>query len=188
MIVGLKGVIESLESNSLHLDVSGVVYEVFTPLKELEDLTIGESIKLHTEYIVREDSQQLYGFSDRTSLSIFRELLKVNGVGAKVGLAILSTLSIEELLYAIESGDEKSLVKVPKIGVKSAKRLINELQGLRDKFQIETSSKDVSEKSIAIQALEQLGFNRQDILKSVEIVKAENHKDIIREALKMLTK
>jgi Holliday junction DNA helicase RuvA len=187
LIVGLKGSIESLESNSIYLDVNGVIYEVFMTLPDLEGVEEKREVSIHIHQIFREDSVELFGFLERSGKNLFRELIKISGVGSKVAMAILSTISGSELLQIIENGDEKALTKVPKIGAKSAKKILTELTFIKDRLDISGDSVS-SEKSIAIQALEQLGFNRKDILSAVDGVSSENHSDIIREALQKLAK
>ena len=183
MIVGLKGVVEYIDTNSIYIDVQGVVYEVFTTLTDLDKIEKKENISIYIEQIIREDSSNLYGFLRKDTKLFFRELIKITGVGAKVAIAILSTISEVELIEIIERGDEKALVKVPKIGLKTAKRVLNELIEIKDRLKVSGTSSGNSEKSISIQALEQLGFNKKDILKFVNESQMEKHQDIIKEAL-----
>lgn len=190
MIAVLKGVVDEVDSNSIYLDVNGVIYEVYLSLFDLESCKVGERIKIYIEEIIREDSYTLFGFLKRGERDIFRELIKINGIGAKVAMAILSTLSIDELLHILDTNNEKALTKVPKIGLKTAKRILNELIDLRDKIasSIDIQDGETQEKRIAIEALEQLGFKRSDILKVVNQIETKPHQEIIREALRQLTK
>jgi len=190
LIAVLKGVVDEVDSNSIYLDVNGVIYEVYLSLFDLESCKVGERIKIYIEEIIREDSYTLFGFLKRGERDIFRELIKINGIGAKVAMAILSTLSIDELLHILDTNNEKALTKVPKIGLKTAKRILNELIDLRDKIasSIDIQDGETQEKRIAIEALEQLGFKRSDILKVVNQIETKPHQEIIREALRQLTK
>ncbi len=110
------------------MTTSGVGYEVELPIQTFCQMTLGEMTTLHTHLVVREDAQLLYGFIGRTEREVFRRLLKITGVGAKMALAILSTLSLAELKRAAMSDNEDSLVRVPGIGKKTAQRLIIELK------------------------------------------------------------
>ena len=189
MIVGLKGVVEKIQTNSIYLDVQGVVYEIFITLIDLEQIEKGSKLKIHIEQIIREDSNNLYGFLKIETKLFFKELIKITGVGAKIAIAILSTISEIELIDIIERGDKKALAKVPKIGLKTAKRILNELIDIKDRLIVSGStSSEKSEKSIAIQALEQLGVNRNIILKIVNETQMNRHQDIIKESLGKLAK
>ncbi len=129
MIGRLTGVLLEKNPPSLLVDVQGVGYEVDVPMSTFYALPAqGEAVALFTHLVVREDAQLLYGFGSRTERVLFRALLKVNGVGAKVALAILSGLSTDEFLACIASKDVTALVRVPGIGKKTAERLLVELQ------------------------------------------------------------
>ena len=129
MIGCLIGEIISIETApSVLLNVNGVGYEIDTPLSTFCQLQKGQKVTLWTHLVVREDAQQLYGFLDTQEKSIFKTLLKVNGVGPKMALGILSTLSVELLIQTIEHDDVNTLVKVPGVGKKTAERLLIELR------------------------------------------------------------
>lgn len=129
MIGRLTGVLLEKNPPEILIDVQGVGYEVDAPMSTFYALpNLGESISLFTHLLVREDAQLLYGFATRTERVLFRALLKVNGVGAKVALAILSGLSTNEFLTCIATKDVAALVRVPGIGKKTAERLLIELQ------------------------------------------------------------
>jgi Holliday junction DNA helicase RuvA len=189
MIIGLKGAVDEIGGGSISLDVHGVIYEVFLTIKDCENISIGENIKLHIVEIIREDSYSLYGFLRIETKLFFNELLKINGIGAKVAIAILSTISESEFVSIIETNDEKALVKVPKIGLKTAKRVIAELIDKVDTFrEIVGGNRENSEKDIAVQALEQLGFNRSDILQILKETELKKHQEMIKFALQKLAK
>lgn len=187
MIVGLKGIIDKINSNSIYINVNGVVYEVFVTLIDLNNLEVNKNIEIKIIQIIREDSDNLYGFMKDETKLFFSELIKINGVGAKVAMAILSTISESELVEIIRNSDEKALVKVPKIGLKTAKRILIELTSIQDRFQIVQTPLN-SERNIAIQTLEQLGFNRNEVIKLVNHSKYEKHQDIIKESLGKLAR
>jgi len=187
LIVGLKGIIDEIKSNSIYLNVNGVIYEVFTTLIDLNNLKVKENLEIKVIQIIREDSDNLYGFLKDETKIFFSELIKITGVGAKVAMAILSTITESELVEIIQNSDEKALIKVPKIGLKTAKRILIELVSVQDKFQTSQTPTN-NEKSISIQTLEQLGFNRNEIIKVVNQSKFEKHQDIIKESLGKLSR
>ena len=200
MIGCLIGEVFALEAPTVLLNVNGVGYEVDTPLSTFCQLQKGQKVTLWTHLVVREDAQQLYGFSDAQEKIIFRTLLKVNGVGPKMALGILSTLSTELLIHTIEHDDINTLIKVPGVGKKTAERLMIEL---RDRFKTlaqSTSSNPVAATQIqfmanspiaeAEAALQSLGYKPIEAQKAVAAVKADytESADIIRAALKSMMK
>ncbi|MBN6512885.1 Holliday junction branch migration protein RuvA [Acinetobacter pittii] len=199
MIGCLIGEVFALEAPTVLLNVNGVGYEIDTPLSTFCQLQKGQKVTLWTHLVVREDAQQLYGFSDAQEKTIFRTLLKVNGVGPKMALGILSTLSVELLVHTIEHDDINMLVKVPGVGKKTAERLMIEL---RDRFktlaqgtstvatmpQIQfAANSPVAEAEAALQSL---GYKPLEAQKAVAAVKADytESADIIRAALKSMMK
>ena len=131
MIGCLIGEVLALEAPTVLLNVNGVGYEIDTPLTTFCQLKKGQNITLWTHLAVREDAQLLYGFLEAQEKTIFRTLLKVNGVCPKMALGILSTLSVELLIHTVEHEDINTLIKVPGVGKKTAERLMIEL---RDRF------------------------------------------------------
>ena len=201
MIGCLIGEVFALEAPTVLLNVNGVGYEIDTPLSTFCQLQKGQKVTLWTHLVVREDAQQLYGFSDTQEKIIFRTLLKVNGVGPKMALGILSTLSIELLIHSIEHDDINTLIKVPGVGRKTAERLMIEL---RDRFKALAHSSSSSANSTTTQiqfmanspiaeaeaALQSLGYKPIEAQKAVAAVKADytESADIIRAALKSMMK
>ncbi|KAF7275657.1 hypothetical protein GWI33_011456 [Rhynchophorus ferrugineus] len=202
MIGSLTGEVFYLEAPTVILNVAGVGYEVDTPLSTFCQLKKGEKVTLWTHFVVREDAQQLYGFLDMQDKIIFRTLLKVNGIGAKMALGILSSLSVEMLIHTIEHEDVNTLVKVPGIGKKTAERLIIEL---RDRFKAlgkATSDSSHSPNLERLQflpdspvaeaeaALVSLGYKPVEAQKAVAAVKADiqDSAELIRAALKSMMK
>lgn len=132
MIGRLTGSLLEKNPPTLLLDVQGVGYEIDAPMSTFYALpALGENVSLLTHMVVREDAQLLYGFATKTERVLFRALLKVNGVGAKVALSILSGMSADEFISCVATKDITALVRVPGIGKKTAERLLVELQ---DKF------------------------------------------------------
>ncbi|MCF0265853.1 Holliday junction branch migration protein RuvA [Acinetobacter guillouiae] len=200
MIGCLIGEVLALEAPTVLLNVNGVGYEIDTPLSTFCQLQKGQKVTLWTHLAVREDAQLLYGFSNAQEKTIFRTLLKVNGVGPKMALGILSTLSVEMLVNTVENGDVKTLVKVPGVGAKTAERLMIEL---RDRFKaFATGTTPSNSTSTQIQftgnsavaeaeaALQSLGYKPLEAQKLINAVKADytEASDIIRAALKSMNK
>ncbi|MFC0179171.1 Holliday junction branch migration protein RuvA [Thorsellia kenyensis] len=132
MIGRLRGVVALKQPPLVLLDVSGVGYEVLMPMTCFYDLPdIGQIAQVLTHFIVREDAQLLYGFNHESERALFRELIKVNGVGPKLALAILSGMSAETFIQTVENQDAKSLTRLPGVGTKTAERLVVEM---KDKF------------------------------------------------------
>ena len=132
MIGRLAGTLIEKMPPQLLLDVAGVGYELEVPMSTFYELPErGESVVLVVHMVVREDAQLLYGFATRQERALFRLLLKVNGVGAKVGLAILSTMNATDFALAVDREDIATLVRIPGIGKKTAERLVVEM---RDKL------------------------------------------------------
>ena len=200
MIGCLIGEVFALEAPTVLLNVNGVGYEIDTPLSTFCQLQKGQKVTLWTHLVVREDTQQLYGFNDAQEKTIFRTLLKVNGVGPKMALGILSTLSIDMLIHTVENGDVKTLVKVPGVGTKTAERLMIELRDRFKAFSNSTASNNSTSTQIqftgnsavaeAEAALQSLGYKPLEAQKLIQAVKADftEASDIIRAALKSLNK
>lgn len=200
MIGCLIGEVFALEAPTVLLNVNGVGYEIDTPLSTFCQLQKGQKVTLWTHLVVREDAHQLYGFSDAKEKIIFRTLLKVNGVGPKMALGILSTLSVDMLIHTVEHGDVKTLVKVPGVGTKTAERLMIELRDRFKAFSTTTVSNNTASTQIqftgnsavaeAEAALQSLGYKPLEAQKLIQAVKADftEASDIIRAALKSLNK
>lgn len=186
MIVGLEGIIEYKEPTLVHLNVNGIVYEVFISLHSYASLS-GERCKLYTTHIVREDAQQLYGFSQKSEKILFEGMLKINGIGPKAALAICSTFTPEQFAGIISSKDVNALKKVPGIGPKSAARIMVELAGF-DAVLLSSGPSVSSAASEASMALESLGFKREQIAKALSASSATDTASLVKEALKQLQK
>lgn len=133
MIGRLKGILVHKSPPNLMVDVGGVGYELEAPLSTCFLLpAVGETVQLRTHLHVREDQQILFGFATETERRLFRDLLKVSGVGAKTALGILSGMSVEAFVRAVAGGDVAALVRLPGVGRKTAERLIVDL---RDRVQ-----------------------------------------------------
>lgn len=161
MIASISGTIQRIEANSLVIAVGGVGVRISVPRTVLEDVGgVGRSIHLHTHLIVREQELALYGFETIDDLQLFEVLLGVNGVGPKVALAILSTLSPEMLKSAIMREETAVLQRVPGIGKKTAERIMFQLRDKLDLTQVSTAVPLVSDVDTdVIDILTGLGFS-----------------------------
>lgn len=184
MIVGLEGVIIAKEPTSVHINVSGVIYEVFISLNCYTKLVEGKNF-LHIQQIIREDAQVLYGFVDKIEKKLFCELIKINGVGGKVAMAILSTYTPQTFSQILETKDITALKKVPGIGPKSAGRILVEISGFSTDMQLSSSSDDTTQEE-AILALESLGFKREDAKKALDGNSGDTTAEKVRYALKKM--
>ncbi len=132
MIGRIRGILIEKEPADIQVEVGGIAYEVQVPMSTLFKLPeIGEVVTLHTHFVVREDAQQLFGFIGVKDKALFRTLIKVNGVGPKMALGILSSIDSDALVGLVLNNDIAALVAMPGIGKKTAERLVIEL---RDKI------------------------------------------------------
>ena len=186
MIAGLKGKVEYKEPNVVHLDVGGVVYEVFISLQTFSALS--GTVHLHTVHIVREDAQQLYGFASKTEKSLFERLIKINGVGPKVAMAICSTYTPQQFAALISANDISGIKRVPGIGPKSAGRILVELNGFDSELLESSQSSEPKGRahSEATEALEALGFKKEQISKALSQCSSGDTASLVKEALKYL--
>lgn len=199
MIAYIKGNLEMKFENYVVVDVGGIGYKIFMSEKGIEELgSIGEKVKVHTHYHVREDDISLYGFNTNEELKMFELLLGVSGIGAKSAINMLSNITPSSFALAVITNDTSKLVKIPGIGAKSAARIVLEL---KDKLKtVEATKKEEGEltKVIeednklteAISALQVLGYNKKEIEKVLEKINKDNLslEDIIRTALSILGK
>jgi Holliday junction DNA helicase RuvA len=188
----LTGVLLEKNPPQVLLDVSGVGYEVEVPMSTFYNLPAnGERVTLHTQFIVREDAQLLYGFATERERATFRQLLKVNGIGAKSALGILSGLSVDDLAQAITLQEPGLLTRIPGIGKKTAERLLLEL---KDKLgaAIATTSGGAATPNPGhdtLNALLALGYNEREALSAVKQLPPDlSVSEGIRQALKTLAK
>ena len=192
MIGSLRGRLAAKHAPHIVLECSGVGYEVETPMSTFLDLPeIGTELFLHTHLLVREDAQILYGFATDEERTLFRTLLKVNRVGAKMALGVLSAMSANDFRRCVEYEDAATLSRVPGIGKKTAERLIMEM---RDKIGDvgaptlpgQKVSVEASPKSEATDALVALGYKVNEVNKLLGKldIDEQSAEDIIRQALR----
>ncbi|MEI5638292.1 MULTISPECIES: Holliday junction branch migration protein RuvA [unclassified Pseudoalteromonas] len=129
MIGKLNGILLEKQPPEILLDVNGVGYEVQMPMTCFYELpNVGEKVSVFTHFVVREDAQLLFGFNSKIARTLFRTLIKANGVGPKLGLAILSGMSAEQFVNCVNNDDATTLVKIPGVGKKTAERLVLEMK------------------------------------------------------------
>jgi Holliday junction DNA helicase RuvA len=195
MIGSLRGRLIFKQAPQIVIECQGVGYEVETPMSTFLDLpATGQDLFIYTHHLVREDAQTLYGFTSEKERELFQALLKISGVGAKMGLAILSAMGVADFQRCVEYEDAAMLVKIPGVGKKTAERLIIEM---RDKVAKLSSASgtarvavDASPRSEAVDALISLGYKPKEVNKLIGDMDVEkcSAEDIIRLALKHAAK
>jgi Holliday junction DNA helicase RuvA len=197
MIGFLNGTLRAADAPIILIDVQGVGYEVEVASSTIFNLPqLGESLMLFTHLVVRDDAHLLFGFLSESERLLFRTLIKVNGVGAKLALTILSGMTADELHFSVQNDDTASLVRVPGIGKKTAERLIVELRDKLPKLESvaangsKAKEGSVGEAQEAISALVSLGYKSQEAIKMVRAIETDGLDSgaIIRHALQQVGK
>ncbi len=192
MIGRLTGVLLEKNPPQILLDVQGVGYELDVPMSTFYNLpALHEKVVLHTQFVVREDAQLLYGFLTHEERIAFRQLLKISGVGPKLALSVLSGLSLNDLAAAVVNKDAGRLTKIPGVGKKTAERLLLELQGKFVATGVNATSSTIthSANNDIVNALQALGYNEKEAdWAAKQLPKDANVSDGIRQALKLLSK
>ena len=198
----IKGELAEVNTDHIVIDVGGIGYMIYIPAQSLNYLPgIGEMLKVHTYLYMREDAMILYGFLTKDDLEMFKLLITVSGIGPKGGLAVLSTLSSDDLRFAVLSGDSKAISKAPGFGSKSAQRVIIDLKdklSLEDAFEKKLEhenekinvSSNSQVKNDAVMALNALGYSSTESLKAVskvEITDDMDVEDVLKAALKHMS-
>jgi Holliday junction DNA helicase RuvA len=166
MIVGIEGIVEHKEPTSVHINAGGLIHEVHVSLNTSAAIA-DKRIRLYITQVIREDAHLLFGFMDKNEQKMFDTVLKINGVGPKVGLAICSTFTPETFARIVADKDVAMLKRVPGIGPKAASRILVELAD----FIVHGTDGEGSESgatSEAALALESLGFKKEAIAKALE--------------------
>jgi Holliday junction DNA helicase RuvA len=193
MIGRLRGTLISKQPPSLLVEVAGVGYEVEAPMSTIYDLPgIGKEVILLTHHAVKEDSVTLYGFLHEAERALFRNLLKVSGIGAKIALAVLSGVATDHFARLVHAGDVVALTKIPGIGKKTAERIVVELRDRLDGVSglpgtsMHAAGAPLDAAGEASVALQQLGYKPAEVTRLVQKVAAEgdNAEAIIRKALR----
>ena len=191
MISYIKGILEDMSPGMVVVDNHGIGYQMMVPMRGESFPKIGQEIKIYTHMHVREDDVSLFGFLSKEEKEAFELLIGVNGIGPKVGLSVLSTLSVYELKMAVISEDVKTISKTPGLGPKGAKKLILEL---KDKLSFEELEEDgvgaeifdtFADSSdsvmITIEGLVSLGYSKSEA--AIAVNKVEDAKDFTPEEL-----
>ena len=191
MISYIKGILEDMSPGMVVVDNRGIGYQMMVPMRGESFPKIGQEIKIYTHMHVREDDVSLFGFLSKEEKEAFELLIGVNGIGPKVGLSVLSTLSVYELKMAVISEDVKTISKTPGLGPKGAKKLILEL---KDKLSFEeleedgvgaeifnTSGDSSDSVMITIEGLVSLGYSKSEA--AIAVNKVEDAKDLTPEEL-----
>lgn len=200
MYAYIKGELAEINPDHIVIEAGGIGYRIFIPGQAFEYLpAAGEQLKVYTYLYMREDAMILYGFLSKDDLELFKLLISVSGIGPKGGLAILSTLSADDLRFAVLSGDAKAISKAPGVGGKTAQRVILEL---KDKLSLEDAFEKKEEhvqmqsgaghlvKNDAVLALTALGYSSAESLKAVSAVTITDDMDVeavLRAALKQMS-
>lgn len=202
MYAYIKGELAEKNIDHIVVEAGGIGYLIYVPAKSIDYLPDeGDQIKVYTYLYIREDAMVLYGFLTKDDLEIFKMLITVSGIGPKGGLGILSTLSADDLRFAILSGDSKTISKAPGIGAKTAQRVIIDL---KDKMSLEEAFEkkldnnadgvqktlNSSIKNDAVMALSALGYSSAESLKAVskvDITDDMDVEDVLKLALKNMS-
>ncbi len=192
MIGRLTGLILEKQPPLVLVDVQGVGYEINVPMSTFYNLpAVGVKVTLHTYLVVREDVHLLFGFATEAERQVFRQLVKISGVGARTALAILSGLSVSDLHQAVAAQDSRQIIKIPGIGKKTAERLLLEL---RDKLSttmvgIDSSIPSSKVSGDVLNALLSLGYNDREASWAIKQLPSDvTVSEGIRQALKLLSK
>lgn len=198
MIGRIRGTLIEKQSPDILIDVNGVCYEIQVPMTTAYHLPKeGQEIQLFTHFVVREDAQLLYGFYQQQDKDLFRTLIKVNGVGPKMALAILSGMDTEAFVRTVQNNDITAMVSMPGIGKKTAERLIIEMRDRLSEWEIaidtgeDSSAAGSSISRDAETALLALGYKPQQASQAVKAVlkdypDVEDSEALIRLALKSM--
>ncbi len=176
----IKGIVTIIESNYIVLDNNGIGYLIYT--SNPYSFNINDEYKVYVYQNVKEDEISLYGFKEKDEKDLFMKLIDVKGLGPKMALGIIAG-NTNDVISAIERGDINYLKKFPKVGDKVARQIVLDLKG-----KLIDSETNVKTNEELVEALEALGYKKQDIKKVIPNIKSEKIEDQIKEALKLLLK
>lgn len=192
MIGRVSGRLLTKQPPQITVDVNGIGYEIDVPMSTLYQLpATGAEVTLYTQLIVREDAHLLYGFATEAERALFRQLIKISGIGARTALSVLSGLSVAELREAVRGQDIARMTKIPGIGKKTAERLLLELRDRLDFKAGDSSAGGVAAPGTGdiVNALSALGYNDREVNWAVEkLPPGVSVTEGIRQALKLLSK
>lgn len=201
MIGQLRGILLARQAPYLLVDVQGVGYEIEASMTTFYELpAVGEQVTLYTHLVVREDAHLLFGFASESERALFRSLIKISGIGAKLAVTILSGISADGFVRCVQNNDSASLTRLPGIGKKTAERLVLEMRDRLAGWQgsvpggldgaAQTGSSQGDAVSDAVSALITLGYKPQEASRMVHTIDTSNlgSEQIIRRALQALVK
>lgn len=198
MIASVSGIVAARSADWVVVETGGIGYRIETPSAVAASCHVGESVKLHTQLVVREDSHTLYGFGSTEALEMFNVLLQVNGVGPRSALGVLSLLEPQEIAAAVAAEDPKPFTRVSGIGPKSAKMILVSLAGKLDRFAVAHGGAEAPTASSAaadipaqvVAALVGLGWQEKDAVAAVADAQAagagEDNAALLKAALVLL--
>jgi len=194
MYAYIKGTVAFCGSSYVALDVSGVGYKIIAPTRVLQNVKMGQELMLFTYLVVREDELSLYGFESEEEKAMFERLIGVSGIGPKVGMAVLSGLSAQDVAAAVVSGDMSAFSGVPGVGKKTAQRILLELKDKVDSAELVRTGEmpaagGYSPQTEAVEALVSLGYARSEAAAAVGAVQAlaDSAEELTLLALKRLS-
>ncbi|MBI2380024.1 MAG: Holliday junction branch migration protein RuvA [Gammaproteobacteria bacterium] len=203
MISQLRGTLKEKLPPEIVLDVAGVGYELLCPMTTFYQLPeLGKEVLLHTHLSIREDAHVLFGFAAKADRALFRELIKVNGIGPKLALSILSGMELADFVRRVHEGEVSALTKIPGVGKKTAERLVVEMKDKLKDWEYFTGRPqlmNLSQPAVAsadepvqeaVAALVALGYKPQDASKAIAKIEQAGMKseELIRAALKAMVK
>ena len=191
MITHLRGKLVEKNPTEIIIECNGIGYEVKISLNTFSSLSDEEAVFVYTQFIVREDAQILYGFSSKEERQIFNQLISVSGIGPNTAMIMLSSLTPEEVIAAIQNEDVKTIQSVKGIGLKTAQRVIVDLKDKMSKIEIASENifnKNNTNRFDAFTALSSLGFDKKAIDKALDKITTgtESVEELIKGALKIL--
>ena len=184
----LYGTVEYKKMDYIAIDINGVGYRVYFPLREYEKIEVGNKYKFYIYNHIKEDTYKLIGFLEEGDRKIFELLLKINGIGSSLALAVLSNFSYNKIIEIISKNDYTTLRQVPKLGEKKAQIIILDLKGkLKNLTYTEEETVSVDMLEDLVLALEGLGYNKKEIdktLEKIDLSKFSSLEDAIKGILK----
>lgn len=187
MLTYITGFLDYIGKDFVIVEVMGLGLKVVVPLSTLKELSsIGDKVKLYTHLQIKEDGFQIYGFKSKNEQEIFEKLVSISGIGPKAAISILSTLSVDKFIKAVNINDYTAIEESPGIGKKTAQRIVLELKDKLNSINIENDSIEINDD--ALNALISLGYSKQESISALKGIDCDNLEDIIKQALKKLMK
>lgn len=193
MIAYIRGIVTEKNVNTVTVECSGIGYEIFATGRDIDKLSKGSEVLIHTYLRISEDAHTLYGFLDKDDMAMFKKLIIVNGVGPKAALSIMNTLNSFDLKIAIVTEDYKAICAAVGVGSKIAKKIILELKEKVKPDDIGTlEAADTSGNSVVsevLEALVSLGYSNSEaykVIKEIEVKNTDTTEDILKLALKKM--